>query len=67
MSLKGKLEDEIRYYTEKYEKVKEEISALEKKVSDEEAFLDTVLDEVELGENLLKKLKENPDGKDGRN
>lgn len=66
MSLKGKLEEETRYYNEKYEKVQEEISTLEKKVSDEEAFLDTVLDEIELGENLLKKLKEHWEGKDGR-
>lgn len=60
------MEEETRYYNEKYEKVQEEISTLEKKVSDEEAFLDTVLDEIELGENLLKKLKEHWEGKDGR-
>lgn len=60
------MEEETRYYNEKYEKVQEEISTLEKEVSDEEAFLDTVLDEIELGENLLKKLKEHWEGKDGR-
>lgn len=67
MSLKEKLEEEIRYYEEKYREVEKEISRLEKQVSEEEAFLDSVLDEVEVGENLLKKMAEEPEGKNGGN
>ncbi len=67
MSLEGKLKKEMEYYDSKSKDVETEISELEKKVSDAEVLLDSVLDEVEIGENLLGKIMELKGEKDGRN
>lgn len=66
MSLGEKLKKEADYYDSKLKDVESEIAELERKVSDSETLLDSVLDDVELGENLLKKVQEQKEGKNGR-
>ncbi len=66
MSLEDKLKREIEYYRSKSRDVEKEIEDLEKKVKDCESLLDSVLDDVEIGENLLKKLGELKEGANGR-
>lgn len=66
MSLEEKIQEESEYYDEKLKEVEVEVIQLEKKLKDAEALLDQVLDEVELGENLLKKLKKLKEDVNGR-
>lgn len=60
------MDEETQYYDKKIREVEEEVKRLEKQVSEAEILLDQVLDEIELGENLLRKLAELTEGKDGR-
>lgn len=66
MSLSERLRAETQYYSSKHTEVEKEVDMLERKVSDDEVFLDSVLDEIDVGENLLKKLQELSEGENGR-
>ncbi|HKJ96145.1 MAG TPA: hypothetical protein VJ944_00210, partial [Thermoplasmataceae archaeon] len=63
MSLEDRMDEETQYYDKKIREVEEEVKRLEKQVSEAEILLDQVLDEIELGENLLRKLAELTEGK----